>query len=319
MGHVRNYTIGDLMSRFMTMKGFNVLHPMGWDSFGLPAENAAIQNNIPPFKWTGDNIEHMKAQFAKLGFSYDWDREIATYKPEYYRWNQWVFRKMFEKGLAYRKNAPVNWCEQCNTVLANEQVEEGKCWRCESEVYPEGPQPVVLQDNRLCRGHPRGERVTERGMARKSPDDAEKLDWQVARSSDKLQARNGGGLPDLHHAARYRVRSHLHGDCPGASLPGTRDESRSAGSLSTGSSPSPSSTGWPRTRRRKGSIRASRWSIPSTGRRSHSIVGNFVLMDYGTGMIMSVPAHDSRDFAFAKKYGIPIKARHRQSRRSDFR
>ncbi|HPA70946.1 MAG TPA: class I tRNA ligase family protein, partial [Spirochaetota bacterium] len=134
MGHVRNYTIGDLMARFMIMKGFNVLHPMGWDSFGLPAENAAIQNNIPPFKWTGDNIEHMKAQFAKMGFSYDWDREVATYKPDYYRWNQWVFVKMFEKGLAYRKNAPVNWCPKCNTVLANEQVEDGKCWRCESDV-----------------------------------------------------------------------------------------------------------------------------------------------------------------------------------------
>ncbi|HQO02497.1 MAG TPA: class I tRNA ligase family protein, partial [Spirochaetota bacterium] len=134
MGHVRNYTIGDLMARFMTMNGHNVLHPMGWDSFGLPAENAAIQNNIPPMKWTRDNISHMKSQFAKLGFSYDWDKEVATYKPEYYKWNQWVFCRMFEKGLAYKKKAPVNWCPECATVLANEQVEDGKCWRCDSEV-----------------------------------------------------------------------------------------------------------------------------------------------------------------------------------------
>src|SRR6056297_4344923 len=122
MGHVRNYSIGDVVARYKKMRGFNVLHPMGWDSFGLPAENAAIKNNIPPKKWTEENIEHMREQFKKLGFSYDWNREIATHTKEYYRWNQYVFGKMFEKGLAYKKKAPVNWCETCNTVLANEQV-----------------------------------------------------------------------------------------------------------------------------------------------------------------------------------------------------
>ncbi|MGL4368068.1 MAG: class I tRNA ligase family protein, partial [Spirochaetota bacterium] len=135
MGHVRNYTIGDLTARFMRMQGYNVFHPMGWDSFGLPAENAAIQRNVPPFNWTRDNIAHMKGQFRKLGVSYDWEREIATYKPEYYTWNQWMFVKMFEKGLAYRKKAAANWCDSCNTVLANEQVhDDGQCWRCGSKV-----------------------------------------------------------------------------------------------------------------------------------------------------------------------------------------
>jgi len=134
MGHVRNYTIGDIMARYRRMKGYNVFHPMGWDSFGLPAENAAIKNNTPPFRWTSENIENMKAQLKKLGFSYDWTREVATYKPEYYKWNQWIFLKMLEKGLAYKKVSSVNWCPECQTVLANEQAENGVCWRCDSEV-----------------------------------------------------------------------------------------------------------------------------------------------------------------------------------------
>ena len=134
MGHVRNYSIGDLMARFKRMRGFNVLHPIGWDAFGLPAENAAIKGGIPPYRWTLDNIGYMKEQFRKLGVSYDWTREVATCDPDYYRWNQWVFLKMYEKGLAYKKKASVNWCPSCNTVLANEQVIDGLCWRCESNV-----------------------------------------------------------------------------------------------------------------------------------------------------------------------------------------
>ncbi|MCL1833755.1 MAG: class I tRNA ligase family protein, partial [Leptospirales bacterium] len=134
MGHVRNYTIGDIVARYKRMKGFNVFHPMGWDSFGLPAENAAIKNNTPPFKWTSENIENMKEQLKSLGFSYDWSREIGTYKPDYYKWNQWIFIKMLEKGLAYKKVSSVNWCPDCMTVLANEQAENGTCWRCDSEV-----------------------------------------------------------------------------------------------------------------------------------------------------------------------------------------
>ncbi|MCK5097039.1 MAG: class I tRNA ligase family protein, partial [Desulfobacteraceae bacterium] len=134
VGHVRNYTIGDVVVRYKKMKGFNVIHPMGWDAFGMPAENAAIENNTHPAAWTYENISAMRYQLKKMGFSYDWDREIATCRPEYYKWEQWLFLKMFEKGMAYRKESYVNWCEKCQTVLANEQVESDKCWRCNENV-----------------------------------------------------------------------------------------------------------------------------------------------------------------------------------------
>ncbi|MBW1995076.1 MAG: class I tRNA ligase family protein, partial [Deltaproteobacteria bacterium] len=134
MGHVRNYTIGDVVARYKRMRGFNVLHPMGWDAFGMPAENAAIANNTHPAKWTYDNIDAMRSELKRVGFSYDWDREITTCAPEYYRWEQWLFLKMYEKGMVYRKESYVNWCEACQTVLANEQVEAGLCWRCSRQV-----------------------------------------------------------------------------------------------------------------------------------------------------------------------------------------
>ena len=134
VGHPKGYIATDIYSRYKRMKGFNVFHPMGWDSFGLPAENAAIKNNTPPFKWTTENIANMKGQLKRLGFSYDWTREVGTYKPEYYKWNQWIFLKMLEKGLAYKKVSSVNWCPDCQTVLANEQAENGVCWRCSSPV-----------------------------------------------------------------------------------------------------------------------------------------------------------------------------------------
>jgi leucyl-tRNA synthetase len=136
MGHVRNYTIGDVVARYKRMKGFNVLHPMGWDAFGLPAENAAIKNNTPPASWTHDNIDYMRNQLKGMGFSYDWDRELATCDPEYYRWEQLFFIQLYEKGIIYQKNTTVNWCEDCQTVLANEQVIDGECWRCDNKVLP---------------------------------------------------------------------------------------------------------------------------------------------------------------------------------------
>ena len=135
MGHVRNYSIGDVVARFRTMRGFNVLHPMGFDSFGMPAENAAIQHGIPPKKWTMDNIANMTRQLKAMGLSYDWDREVITCKPEYYKWTQWFFELFYKRGLAVKKESSVNWCDHCNTVLANEQVEDGKCWRCHNEVH----------------------------------------------------------------------------------------------------------------------------------------------------------------------------------------
>ena len=136
MGHVRNYSIGDVVARYKRMRGFNVLHPMGWDAFGLPAENAAIKHNTPPARWTYENIDYMKKQLKRMGFSYDWDRELATCRPEYYRWEQLFFIRMYEKGLVYRKMTTVNWCEPCQTVLANEQVIDGACWRCDNQVEP---------------------------------------------------------------------------------------------------------------------------------------------------------------------------------------
>ena len=183
MGHVRNYTIGDVVARYKRMQGFNVLHPMGWDAFGMPAENAAIANNTHPARWTYDNIDSMRAQLKRLGFSYDWDREIATCRPEYYRWEQWLFLKMFEKGMAYRKESFVNWCEPCQTVLANEQVEAGLCWRCGKPVRAEKTVAMVFPDHRLCRRSAGALRSASR-VAGKGHHHAEKLDRQKRRCRD---------------------------------------------------------------------------------------------------------------------------------------
>ena len=205
MGHVRNYAIGDVVSRYKRMRGFNVLHPMGWDSFGLPAENAAIKHGIHPAKWTLENIASMRdKQLKRLGLSYDWDREVATCLEEYYRWNQWFFIKMYERGLAYKKLSYVNWCPSCNTVLANEQVEDGLCWRCSSVVthkeleqwffkitaYAE--ELLVL----LRQAH---------GLARARAHHAAELDRQVRRRGSGLHGRrHGREAHDLHDAARTR-------------------------------------------------------------------------------------------------------------------
>jgi leucyl-tRNA synthetase len=306
MGHVRNYTIGDLMSRFMTMKGFNVLHPMGWDSFGLPAENAAIQNNIPPFKWTGDNIEHMKTQFARLGFSYDWNREVATYKPEYYRWNQWVFCKMFEKGLAYRKNAPVNWCPQCSTVLANEQVEDGKCWRCESDVTQKELSQwffkITDYADELLKGHeelkegwPERVLTMQRNWIGKSHGLLINFKLETGEDFPIFTTR-----PDTVYGVTYMVIAPEHPFLDGVTNPEVRDFINRFKSQSL-------IDRLAEDKEKEGIDTGIRVINPFNGDRVPLYVGNFVLMEYGTGMIMSVPAHDSRDFAFAKKYGIPIK------------
>ena len=159
VGHVRNYMIGDVVARMKRMRGFNVLHPFGWDAFGLPAENAAIKNGTHPETWTLENIAHMKGQLQRLGISYAWEREIATCLPEYYHWNQWLFLKMLERDLAYRKRSTVNWCPSCNTVLANEQVVDGACWRCGTHRHVARPGAVVLPDHALCRRTARGERA----------------------------------------------------------------------------------------------------------------------------------------------------------------
>ncbi len=306
MGHVRNYTIGDITARFHRMKGFNVFHPMGWDAFGLPAENAAIQNNIPPAKWTADNISHMKKQFALLGFSYDWTREITSFKENYYKWNQWMFIKMYEKGLAYKKNGSVNWCSQCATVLANEQVENGQCWRCESEVT----QKVLDQwffritdyAEDLLKGHeelkdtwPEQVITMQRNWIGRST--GLKINFKLESGEDfpifTTRPDTVYGVtfmaiaPEHPFLARIKdsnVLKYIH-EFRNQSLSDRTSEDKGKDGVDTGI----------------------KIINPFTGVKVPLFVGNFVLMEYGTGAIMSVPGHDSRDFAFAKKYGIPVK------------
>ncbi len=306
MGHVRNYTIGDLMARFMVMKGYNVLHPMGWDSFGLPAENAAIQNNIPPMKWTADNIAHMKKQFNRMGFSYDWSKEVTTYKPEYYKWNQWVFCRMYEKGLAYKKKAPVNWCPECNTVLANEQVEDGKCWRCESNVTQKELNQwffkITAYAEQLLNGHeelkagwPERVLVMQKNWIGKSYGLTVNFKLENGEDFPIFTTR-----PDTVYGVTYMVIAPEHPFLDRVSNPEVRkfiEKFKSQSLLDR----------LDENKEKEGIDTGIKVINPFNGEKVPLYVGNFVLMEYGTGAIMSVPAHDTRDFAFAKKYGIPIK------------
>ncbi len=305
MGHVRNYTIGDLATRYLRMKGYNVFHPMGWDSFGLPAENAAIKNNIPPKNWTEDNIDHMRTQLKRMGFSYDWDREIATYRPDYYRWNQWIFLKMYEKGLAYKRNASVNWCPQCSTVLANEQAEGGICWRCESDVVQKELDQwffkITDYADRLLEGH---EKIRE-GW----PEQVITMqkNW-IGRSTGctinfKLESGEDFPIfttrPDTVYGVTFMAIAPEHPLVETVDDPKVQDfvEKCKAQSIVDRSSDE---------KEKEGIDTGLKVINPFNNEKVPLYVGNFVLMEYGTGAIMSVPAHDTRDFAFAKKYGIPI-------------
>jgi leucyl-tRNA synthetase len=306
MGHVRNYTIGDLAARYKRMKGFNVLHPMGWDSFGLPAENAAIKNNIPPFKWTSDNIANMKKQFGKLGFSYDWTREVTTYTPDYYKWNQWVFCRLFEKGLSYKKKAPVNWCPECNTVLANEQVVDGHCWRCETSVTQKElsqwffkitnyAEDLLNGHEKLKDGWPERVLVMQRNWIGRST--GLKINFNLESGEDFPIYTT---RPDTVFGVTYMVIAPEHPFLERITNPEVRkfiDRFKSQSLIDRLSEE----------KEKEGVDTGLRVINPFNGDRVPLYVGNFVLMDYGTGAIMSVPAHDTRDFAFAKKYGIPIK------------
>ena len=317
MGHVRNYSIGDAVARFRRMRGYNVLHPMGWDSFGMPAENAAIEREIHPAAWTRDNIATMREQLKQLGFAYDWDREIASHTPEYYRWNQWLFLKFLESGLAYQKEGLVNWCPSCETVLAHEQVEDGRCWRCQS----------VVEERRLTQWFFRVTRYVDELLADLSSLD----DWpdrvrtmQINWIGKSNGARVVFGLDDDDRGleifttridtifgATFMVVAPEHpliqrlleiGPGPDAGL-GT-DEFRSSVDRLAGMS-----------RRQRHNEEIEKAGVftghyatnPFNDERLPIWVANFVLMDYGTGAIMAVPAHDERDFEFARKYGLPIR------------
>ena len=299
MGHVRNYAIGDVIARYKGMQGYNVLHPMGWDSFGLPAENAAIKRSVHPSKWTYENISYMKTQLNKLGLSYDWGREVTTCSPAYYRWNQWFFIKMFEKGLAYRKSSYVNWCPSCETVLANEQVIDTRCWRCDS---------VVVQKE-LFQWFLKITHYAEELL--KGCDDLEGWPERVV-----LMQKNWIGKS---HGVEVNFR--VDGTEESIRIFTTRPDTLFGATFLCLSPPHPVAEKIVDDRSLLEEITAhygkidekiglftGRYCInPVNGERIPIYIANFVLMEYGTGAIMSVPAHDQRDFEFAQKYGIEIR------------
>ena len=316
MGHVRNYAIGDALARYMWMNGYNVLHPMGWDAFGLPAENAAIKNNVPPRKWTLGNIEHMKSQMNRLGFAYDWSRELATCQPEYYRWNQWFFLKLYEKSLAYRKKSKVNWCPECATVLANEQVIAGCCWRHEETQVEQREleqwfvrttkyAEELLNDIEKLEGWPEKVRTMQRNWIGRSEgamvDFA--LDGPAGPAGDKITVFTTRidtifGATSIQLAPEHPLVTDFIGNDPGlhAKVEELVSEQRKA--KETGDIGSIEKHG----------VFTGRYAVNPFNQEKIPIwVANYIVMDYGTGAIMSVPAHDERDFEFSQKYGIEIR------------
>ncbi len=307
VGHVRNYCITDVITRFKRMRGFNVLHPIGWDALGLPAENAAIKRGTHPETWTRANIAGMKAQLQRLGFSYDWTREVATCDASYYRWNQWFFLKMLEKGIAYRANSPVNWCPSCLTVLANEQAEGGLCWRCKSAVVIRDMEQWFL-------------RITDYQDALLD-DMAELPAWpeRVLQQQKNWVGRSPGAEVSfpIEGGGSIRVFTTRIDTIYGATFSVLAPEHPLVDSLLEGADPAARETlarlrGQDRRARLAGQVEkeglfTGRYATnPFSGERIPIWVGNFVLMGYGTGAIMAVPAHDERDFEFARKYGLRV-------------
>lgn len=310
MGHVRNYTIGDVVARYKRMRGFNVLHPMGWDAFGMPAENAAIAHRTHPARWTYANIDTMRAQLKRLGFSYDWQRELATCKPEYYRWEQWLFLRMLEKGLAFRKESYVNWCEPCQTVLANEQVEAGACWRCGKPVH----------QKKLWQWFFRITRYAEDLLAHcdQLPGWPEKVitmqrNW-IGRSTGaeiRFPIETGGGeiavfttRQDTVFGATFMCLAPEHPLVP-ALCRGRPQEAEVMAFVERISHQDRSDRAL-ENYEKEGVFTGAYCLNPLSGRRMPVYTANFALMGYGTGAVMSVPAHDQRDFEFARKYGLDI-------------
>jgi leucyl-tRNA synthetase len=311
MGHVRNYAIGDAVTRYKRMRGYNVLHPMGWDAFGLPAENAAIENGVHPAVWTYENIATMKAQMKTLGISYDWERELATCDPEYYRWEQLIFTKMFERGLAYRKSARVNWCPGCQTVLANEQVEAGRCWRCDSEVTPREidgwyfritayAEELLAWCDRLT-GWPERVLTMQRNWIGKS--EGAEFDLPIARRPD-LSVRVFTTRPDTSFGMTYAVLAPEHplvdtlvtGEAEAAAVAAFRKEVSQQSEIERLAADRP----------KRGLRLAARAINPFNQAEIPLFLADYVLMGYGTGAIMAVPGEDQRDWDFAEAHGLPI-------------
>ncbi|MCL1941628.1 MAG: leucine--tRNA ligase, partial [Synergistaceae bacterium] len=313
MGHVRNYSMGDMLARFSRKKGFNVLYPMGFDAFGLPAENAAIKSNTHPNKWTLNNIEQMTGQLKRMGYSYDWRRRVASCQPDYYRWNQWIFLQMYKKGLAFRKMAPVNWCEKCSTVLANEQVHDGRCWRCETPVTKKNLEQWFLRitdyaeelyndiDDKLG-GWPERVRLMQRNWIGRSTGarlsfDVPELGTKIETFTTRFDTIYGVtyiALAPEHELAREMINR--------SSPEKSSEITQFIGKCSAQSSIERSAAGG----EKLGFDTGYSGINPVTGERVPIWLANYILMDYGTGAIMGVPAHDQRDFEFCRKFNIPV-------------
>jgi leucyl-tRNA synthetase len=311
MGHVRNYSIGDVVARYKRMRGFNVLHPMGWDAFGLPAENAAIERGVHPEIWTQENILYMKTQLQRMGLSYDWEREVATCDPEYYRWNQWIFLQFFKKGLAYKKSSFVNWCPSCETVLANEQVIDGACWRCDTAVVQKELEQWFF-------------RITD--YAEELLLDLEKLNgWpdKVLTMQRNWIGKSIGAEIDFPLVGRegaLRIFTTRQDTIFGATFVSLAVEHPLALLLSQGTTQEKAVEAFVERFRnvsqaKRGAEEGEKEGVFTgaycrnlfTGEDIPIYLANFVLMEYGTGAVMAVPAHDQRDFEFAKKYNLPIR------------
>ena len=308
MGHVRNYTIGDVVSRYQRMNGKNVLQPIGWDAFGLPAEGAAIKNKTAPAKWTYENIEYMKNQLKMLGFGYDWDREIATCRPEYYKWEQWFFTELYKKGLVYKKTSTVNWCPNDETVLANEQVHEGCCWRCDTPVeQKEIPQwfiKITDYAEQLLGGldqlpqWPDMVKTMQRNWIGRS--EGVEITFDVADTAEKVSVYTT--RPDTFYGVSYLgiAAAHPLAELAAEKNPQLAEFIREAKNAKVAEADLA-------TMEKKGMATGLFAIHPLTGEKLPIWVANFVLMHYGTGAVMAVPAHDQRDFEFAQKYSLPIK------------
>jgi leucyl-tRNA synthetase len=307
IGHIRNYTIGDALARYKRMRGFNVLHPMGWDAFGLPAENAAILNKRDPYEWTMSNIENMKRQHRRMGFSYDWSREIATCDPEYYRWNQWFFLKMLERGLAYKKTALLNWCPDCGTVLANEQVVDGCCWRHESTQVEQREieqwflritayaDELLAAISELEGGWPERVLLMQRNWIGRS--EGAEIDFTLEGSGEKIRVFTT--RVDTIYGATCVILAPEHPLVP--QLLDAEAQAEVKQMIDARSAKGPGDI-------EKEGLPTGAYAInPYSGERVPIWIGNFVLMGYGTGAIMAVPAHDQRDFEFCKQYEIAIR------------
>ena len=307
IGHIRNYSIGDALARYKWMRGFNVLHPMGWDAFGLPAENAAIANKRPPREWTQQNIDAMKTTHRRFAFSYDWDREVSTCEPEYYRWNQWFFLRMLDRGLAYRKKALVNWCPKCATVLANEQVVEGCCWRHEDTPVEQRAleqwflkitayADQLLEDmSQLEGGWPERVLTMQRNWIGKS--EGAEVDFTLEGTGEPIRVFTTRidtiyGATCMILAPEHPMNERLL-DAEG------KERARAMVDARAGRDPGEVE---------KEGFFTGRYAVnPFSGEKLPIWIGNFVLMGYGTGAIMAVPAHDERDFEFCRKYGIAVR------------